>query len=77
MTNLCITYHMQNEEGTAETCVTLPMLEEVAEDILERGEDSLHLHSVIGRVYSVLKNLASIQGYTYAGFCCAEKEANQ
>lgn len=76
MTKLCITYHMHNEEGTAETCVTLPMLEAVAEDILERGADSEHLDSMrIGEVQRILKSLASIQGYTYDGFCCAEKEA--
>ena len=76
MTNLCITYQMHNNEGIAETCVTLPMLEEVAEDILEKGADSEHLDSMrIGEVQRILKSLASIQGYTYDGFCCAEKEA--
>lgn len=76
MTNLCITYNMHNDEGVAETCVTLPMLEEVAEDILERGSDSEHLDSMrIGEVQRILKSLASIQGYTYDGFCCAEREA--
>ena len=76
MTKLCITYHMHNEEGTAETCVTLPMLEEVAEDILEKGTDSEHLSAMlIGEIYRILKSLASIQGYTYDGFCCAEMEA--
>lgn len=76
MKKLCITYHMHNDEGVAETCVTLPMLEEVAEDILERGADSEHLNAMlIGDVYRILKSLASIQGYTYDGFCCATKEA--
>ena len=76
MTNLCITYQMHNDTETAETCVTLPMLEEVAEDILERGADSEHLDSMrIGEVQRILKSLASIQGYTYDGFCCAEREA--
>lgn len=76
MTKLCIVYYMHNDEGIAETCVTLPMLEEVAEDILEKGADSEHLSSMlIGKVYLVLKSLASIQGYTYDGFCWAEREA--
>lgn len=78
MTNLCITYQMRNAEGLAETCITLPMTEAMAADILERGADSEHLDSTrIGDVYRALKAIASMQGYTYDGFCCAEKEENK
>ena len=74
MKHVNITYHMHNtEDSVAETCITLPMTDEAAADIMEKGADSQHLNPMLmGEVYRVLRSLATLQGYTYDGFCCAE-----
>lgn len=76
MKRVTVIYHMKNEEGTAETCVTLPMRDEAADDLLERGASSEHVNPMLmGEVYRILRSLSAIQGYEYEGFCCAELEA--
>ena len=43
MKPICITYHMKNDTEVAETCVTLPMKDVIANDLLEKGDNSTHL----------------------------------
>lgn len=82
MKRLCITYHMHRNHGTvcdpkmetAETCITLPMRDDIADDILEKGEDSKYMKRMaIGYVSGILSELSEIQGYYYSGFCTAEE----
>lgn len=82
MRYLNITYHMEKNHGTviepnieiAETCIVLPMAEDVAEDVLISGADSIHLKRLCyGKVSAVLAALSELQGYHYSGFCCAEE----
>lgn len=71
---LCITYHMKRSNEGAETCITLPMMAEVAESILWDGTDSPYLIPACnGDVYRILACLSSIQGYEFDGFCMAEE----
>ena len=37
MKKLLITYNMQNDTESCETCIVLPMADEIAESILEMG----------------------------------------
>lgn len=72
MKYLNVTYHMRNGCETAETCITLPMEPETADDILKDQCDSPHVtpESAVGRILSAL---ADLQGYDSAAFCCAEE----
>lgn len=72
MKHLCITYHMERRNEIAETCITLPMLDEVAADILARCDDSPYMASG-GAVNTILEQLAEIQGYTLLGVCMARE----
>lgn len=75
MKHLSITYHMTKPGEIAETCITLPMEEKIADEILEKGDRSIHLEAAAnGEVYRALRSISSIQGYEYAGFCCAEHD---
>ena len=66
MKHICITYHMTRENMGAETCITLPMADDVARDILENEGRSEHLSMMQnGEVYRILKSLSAIQGYEY------------
>lgn len=69
MKHICITYHMKNGEEHAETCITLPMREEIAEAVLRNGADSVE------EVQQILTGLATIQGYTYCGSNHSEWDA--
>lgn len=82
MKHLLITYHMSRNWGTAskpqheiaETCIVLPMNDDIAEDILEKGMDSAYLSaSSLGKVYLALSYISEIQDYHYEGFCTAEE----
>lgn len=77
MKKLLITYKMQNQNETVETCIALPMTDETSKDILAKGETSEHLQSMtLGETYRALKSIAALQGYDYAGFCTAEEVKN-
>ena len=77
MKKLLITYKMLNQNGVAENCVALPMLDDIAKDILLNGADSVYLNYILnGEVGRLLKSLAEIQGYDYAGFCTADEIAD-
>lgn len=68
MKNVGITYHMQNGLETAESFIVLPMKDDIAEDILNLEERSLHMRlDVNGEVARLLRSLADIQGYEYIG----------
>lgn len=82
MKRLNITYHMEKNHGTlsqpkmetAETCITLPMQDHIADDILQKGEDSRYMKRIaIGYVSGILNELSEVQGYHYSGFCTAEE----
>ena len=71
MKKINITYHMEKGSEISESCITLPMEDTVAEDILKNGEGSEHLCMMRnGEVYRILRSLATIQGYEYIGACC-------
>lgn len=63
---------MERPNEIAETCITLPMLDEVADDILARCDDSPHMASG-GAVNTILERLAEIQGYTLLGVSMARE----
>lgn len=73
MKRVIVTYHMKNEREVAETCIALPMKDEVAADLLEKGDRSEHVNPMLlGEVYRTLRSLSALQGYEYDGLCCAE-----
>lgn len=65
MKKLCITYHMEKPGETAETCITLPMLAETAENIMKTQTPTIEIEAV-------LELLSGLQGYEYAGTVCVE-----
>ncbi len=71
MKRLMITYRMTNEYEDAETCIALPMADEVAEDVLTWGDDSRYIRRG-GVIWQALNALAEMQGYKYTLFCTAE-----
>lgn len=77
MTELTITYHMHNDFEDAESCITLPMKEPVANSLLLYGADSYAVsHSYAsrgGEIYQILNALAKIQGYCFDEFVCAHE----
>ena len=76
MRKVIVTYQMtrKTEDGreTAETCITLPMSDENAEELLTDGEESA---AYLVSVYDILENLSQLQEYDYVGFCRAELAA--
>ena len=86
MKRLCITYHMYRNyprKETAETCITLPATQAIADDVLKFGADSKYLLPrtldddlcVIpgGVIYEALCRLSEMQGFRYESFCTAEE----
>lgn len=75
MKRICITYHMTKEHEVAETCITLSMEDSIANDILQHQGDSRYIKAnsfSLTIVKSLLVNLAALQGYGTASFCCAD-----
>lgn len=71
MKRISITYHMEIPGEVVESCITLPMMDDIADDILWMEENSTYLgtgHN--GEVRRLLESLAAIQGYKYTGACC-------
>lgn len=72
---ICITYHMEKMVGnasdktryfdTAESCITTSVTNVIAEKFLNGNIPLV--------VETWLNNLAEMQGYPTAKFCCAEK----
>ena len=72
MKHICITYHMTRKNEIAETCITLPMEDAKAAELLACQEGCLQLRE--GATLDVLlRKLSILQGYQYAGFCIAEE----
>lgn len=73
MKNVRVFYQMtrkiENGRETTETCITLPMSDENAEELLTDGEESA---AYLVSVYDILENLSQLQEYDYVGFCRAE-----
>lgn len=65
MEHLVITYHMTKQGETAESCIDLPMLPEIAAAMLA-GESN-------AAVDAILLQLAELQGYDSAAYCCCDK----
>ena len=73
MKNICITYHMEREHEVAETCITIPMEDRKAEDLLATQGEWWKLME--GATLDVLlRKLSILQGYRYSGFCMAEED---
>jgi hypothetical protein len=73
MKKIIIYYHMIKDDEIAETCITLPMADEMAADILADQADSEHVKFQTDRlnVYDVIYPLARIQGYSQIRFVLA------
>lgn len=73
MKHVCVTYHMTRRiEGgreTVESCITLPMSDDSAKDLIEKGEES---PTYIALVNDILDNLSGLLGLDYVGFCSAK-----
>ena len=77
MKRICITYHMTKTNEVAETCVTISVADDVADDILENQGDSQYVRQgsfSITAIKTILSNLAELQGYADAAFCMAEED---
>ena len=77
MKHVCITYHMTRPNEVAETCVTIAMTDDIAADLLQHQERSAYVqgHKRFTRlsIPALLNQLADLQGYDAADFCCAEE----
>lgn len=77
MKHVCITYHMTRPNEVAETCVTIAMADDIAADLLEKQEDSdyvrIRSRFTLQPLPVLLNQLAALQGYDRATFCCAEE----
>lgn len=77
MKHVCITYHMTRPNEVAETCVTIALDDAIADDLLAHQERSAYVqgHKRFTRlsIPALLSQLAALQGYDTADFCCAEE----
>lgn len=76
MKQLCITYHMECTGEIAETCVTISVTDGIAESILAKQGRSCYVHAYdcsTSSIKLILNELAYLQGYSTATFCCAEE----
>lgn len=71
MQRVTITYHMSARHEIAETCITIPMEDRLAAELLERQDTSALAQ--IGDVNALIQSLAFLQGYYHAEFICAER----
>lgn len=76
MKHICITYHMTKPNEVAETCITLPLDDAIAKDLLKNQENSAYVVAPRSHkrpsIPALLNQLAVLQGYDTADFCCAE-----
>lgn len=77
MKHVCITYHMTKPNEVAETCITLSLDDAIADDLLRHQERSAYVQGSerFSRlsIPGLLNQLAALQGYDSAIFCCAEE----
>ena len=69
MAKFCITYHMENKDCTAESCVVVPLSEDYAKILRAQGADWFLAHPI----YSFLHYLCELQGYRFSGICTIEE----
>lgn len=78
MRHLCITYHMSKPGEVAETCITLPMEDCAAREIMEFQDEiqSMKQNTMsVAALEKLLQSMARLQGYEIAEFCCAEEDS--
>ena len=77
MKHVCLTYHMTRPNEVAETCITLPLDDSIAKDLLKNQENSAYVVAPRSHrrpsIPALLSQLAALQGYDTADFCCAEE----
>lgn len=77
MKHVCITYHMTRPNEVAETCTIIALDDDIAADLLEKQEDSdyvrIRSRFTLQPLPVLLNQLAALQGYDRATFCCAEE----
>lgn len=77
MKHVCITYHMTRPHEAAETCITLSLNDSIAKDLLKNQENSAYVVAPRSHkrpsIPALLSQLAALQGYDSAIFCCAEE----
>lgn len=77
MKHVCITYHMTKPNEVAETCTTIALDDPIAFDLLLHQETSAYVQGTKRftrlSVPALLNQLAALQGYDRATFCCAEE----
>ncbi len=79
MKHICITYVMSGvfdgRRDVATMCITLPMTDEKAAELLENQSDSPLVMFPCGIIHGVLQALAILQGYNGGGwFASAEPD---
>lgn len=80
MKHLCITYHMSKPGEVAETCITLPMEDYAAGEIMEFQDElqSMKKHFLfVAALEKILQSMARLQGYEKAEFCSAEEDFSE
>lgn len=77
MKHVCITYHMTRPHEVAETCITVALEDSIAKDLLKNQENSDYVRTrsrfTLQPLPVLLNQLAALQGYDRATFCCAEE----
>lgn len=77
MKHVCITYHMTRPHEVAETCTIIALDDAIAADLLRHQERSAYVqgHKRFTRlsIPALLNQLAALQSYYAADFCCAEE----
>lgn len=80
MKHLCITYHMSKPGEIAETCITLPMEDYAAGEIMEFQDEiqSMKQNTMsVAALEKLLQSMARLQGYEKAEFCSAEEDFSE
>lgn len=77
MKRVCITYHMNRPGEVAETCITIALDDSIAKDLFKNQENSAYVVAPRSHkrpsIPALLSQLAALQGYDSADFCCAEE----
>ncbi len=77
MKKLLITYRMNNKTENTENCFELSMLDNIADDLLDKGTESEFVNPTPnGYLYSLLQKISRLQGYPSFEFCTAEEIEN-
>ncbi len=77
MKHLRIIYHMSKPNEVTETCITLPMEDYAAREILRFQDEIQNMkrdYLSVAALEKLLQSIAKLQGYEIAEFCCAEED---